>query len=509
MIYWLSELSGINENALRLLFSVLAGYPIALAYRNQFLGPIASLSDLDASHVRNNYLVVTGLGLSFFYNRWDIIHSLLTVAGTYAICVLVGNFLKNRFLSACLIFLFNITYLLCGYVANSGTEYDLTWTMPQCVLCLRMIGFGMDYYDGESLAHQKADPDSKASEESKPEQPAKVVSAPGANKTKAPVSFGSDTPLEELPRFLHFVGYAYFFSAFLVGPQFSFSLYQKFIEGKSLTPDKDGKLPEGASQVALRCFLKGLSYLALQQILDAYYPSSFLFTAEFRQLSFFRRVFVVWFTGRTMINKYLGVWALNEGSCVLSGIAFNGYNSQGEAEWDGLTNIDTYSFETATSLTQIVSCFNINTNFWIKQYIFKRLRFLKSKELSQLGSLFFLALWHGFASGYFACFLLEFADMWVEQRTSKVLSPRTQWIHSSKSPLRYVLNFMCYLYTSGALFYAIISFGLLRFELYQEVYQSIYYVGHLILFAIVGLASLLPRPSRKAVSSADTAKKSQ
>lgn len=96
--------------------------------------------------------------------------------------------------------------------------------------------------------------------------------------------------------------------------------------------------------------------------------------------------------------------------------------------------------------------------------------------------------------------------MFVEQRTTKVLSPRTQWIHASKSPLRYVLNFTCYLYTSAALFYAIISFGLLRYELYSEVYRSIYFVGHLALFGIVGISSLLPRPPRSALASA---KKSQ
>ena len=26
--------------------------------------------------------------------------------------------------------------------------YDLSWTMPQCVLCLRLIGVAIDVYDG-------------------------------------------------------------------------------------------------------------------------------------------------------------------------------------------------------------------------------------------------------------------------------------------------------------------------------------------------------------------------
>ena len=30
-----------------------------------------------------------------------------------------------------------------GYV-----DYDISWTMPQCVLCLRLIGVAIDVYDG-------------------------------------------------------------------------------------------------------------------------------------------------------------------------------------------------------------------------------------------------------------------------------------------------------------------------------------------------------------------------
>jgi hypothetical protein len=35
----------------------------------------------------------------------------------------------------------------------------------------------------------------------------------------------------------------------------------------------------------------------------------------------------------------------------------------------------------------------------LPSYVFKRLRFLGNKDLSQLGALFFLAIWHGLFSG--------------------------------------------------------------------------------------------------------------
>ena len=37
---------------------------------------------------------------------------------------------------------------LSGYYVNATRDYDITWTMPQCVLCLRLIGLAFDIWDG-------------------------------------------------------------------------------------------------------------------------------------------------------------------------------------------------------------------------------------------------------------------------------------------------------------------------------------------------------------------------
>lgn len=46
--------------------------------------------------------------------------------------------------------------------------------------------------------------------------------------------------------------------------------------------------------------------------------------------------------------------------------------------------------------------------FTICRYVYKRLRFLNNRNISQLCSLVFLAVWHGLSTGYFMCFFLEF-----------------------------------------------------------------------------------------------------
>lgn len=56
--------------------------------------------------------------------------------------------------------------------------------------------------------------------------------------------------------------------------------------------------------------------------------------------------------------------------------------------------------------------------FLFTSYVYKRLRFLNNKQISQGVALLFLAAWHGFNSGYFMCFFLEFVFMNGEKQVT-------------------------------------------------------------------------------------------
>jgi lysophospholipid acyltransferase 5 len=36
-----------------------------------------------------------------------------------------------------------------GYFSVAKETYDISWTMPHCVMCLRLIGLAMDVHDGQ------------------------------------------------------------------------------------------------------------------------------------------------------------------------------------------------------------------------------------------------------------------------------------------------------------------------------------------------------------------------
>lgn len=104
--------------------------------------------------------------------------------------------------------------------------------------------------------------------------------------------------------------------------------------------------------------------------------------------------------------------------CIAFGLTHNGKDSEGRIKWDGCANVKLRTFETCTQFNHYILSFNINTNQWCAEYIYKRLRFLGSKLRSQLMTLLFLALWHGFHSGYYNCFFMEFIIMYLERDVS-------------------------------------------------------------------------------------------
>lgn len=89
--------------------------------------------------------------------------------------------------------------------------------------------------------------------------------------------------------------------------------------------------------------------------------------------------------------------------------------------WNGLENVKISVLENATEFNHYILSFNINTNHWVAQYIYKRLKFFGSRLISQGVSLLFLAIWHGFHSGYYICFAFEFIVMYMEKDVSRRL----------------------------------------------------------------------------------------
>ena len=122
--------------------------------------------------------------------------------------------------------------------------------------------------------------------------------------------------------------------------------------------------------------------------------------------------------------KYYHAWLLADSICNASGLGFNGYDSQGEAKWDLISNVDVVKFEVfadliicyrfdsysndvffffrqfGLSLRDSIDNWNKFTNRWLRFVVYERTS--KGKTILTYG---LSAMWHGYYPGYYITFL--------------------------------------------------------------------------------------------------------
>ena len=123
------------------------------------------------------------------------------------------------------------------------------------------------------------------------------------------------------------------------------------------------------------------------ELILIFFLNYFSESTEFAALGFLKKsiYFAAW--AKIILAKYISAWLLAEGAVILSGLAYNGKWEDGSIKWNGGANVKLRVFEKSTRFQHYIDSFNINTNAWVMSYVYKRLRFLNSKILSQLGAL--------------------------------------------------------------------------------------------------------------------------
>jgi len=195
----------------------------------------------------------------------------------------VIRILDGNAVSVILSFAFCSGYLLWGYYVTFSEEYAFEWTIPQCVLTLRLIAVSFDVYDGERERRRKRNKKDSGtnniSEISGPSIPDKVE---GNHVTKSPADVLSSPPppsssssscssssaglqsnpptssqsqsqssssssssrksggrgeesgnpeaMSVIPSLLPVLAHSYFPASFLVGPQFGLKIYLDFVK---------------------------------------------------------------------------------------------------------------------------------------------------------------------------------------------------------------------------------------------------------------------------------------
>lgn len=175
-----------------------------------------------------------------------------------------------------------MSYLLIAYYLTASNEYDILWTMPHCVLVLRLIGFGFDIADGK-LSENELSKDQK------------------------------ENSIQKLPNIIQLAAYSYFPSSFIAGPQFPFNRYKRFI-------NNDFAKYKSFLEAGIKRGLVGVLYLIIRQIGSVYLPDDYFLSAAYNNSSFITQVIQICLWGKLSLYKYISCWLLAEGSLILLGM---------------------------------------------------------------------------------------------------------------------------------------------------------------------------------------------
>jgi len=427
----LSEKIGIHHIVLRYLFALIAGYPLAFIY---LLLPKGNPS------LKHLYFSFCGLFISYFCFGTDCILILISVLISYSSFIIFGSGYYNVVFT----FIFQMAYMLGAYVVYATDGYDIKWTTPQCMLCLKLIGLAWDCYDG-------------------------------SQKKENLQKYQLDTCYEEMPSFLEILGFSYFFGSFLAGPLFSFKTYIMFTEDNLIDSNVD---PKSRYWVALKRILAGMVAMYIFMNYDSKFPADHLISLEFKEKSFLVKCTTVMLTYHVHFCKYVIIWMFSESICVITGLAFNGVNKDGKAKWDGVRNFKYRSCLFGPFFQDMLEGFNINTSRWSFKYVFRRLAFLGNKHLSHVLTLLFLSVWHGFYVGYLILFALEFGLINTERNLCinlRILSGKS--FEELSSPLRLLIRIVGFTYRAYVCAFAATAFMLLRWRRIKIVYGYVYYWG--------------------------------
>ncbi|KXS20314.1 MBOAT-domain-containing protein [Gonapodya prolifera JEL478] len=531
-----TKVTKITPGPFRILSAELIGYPISALYR--FLFPPKPVErDADGNVVAKKstfwkelYIVAFGTAIALYYCKFDISefsHSLANTAATWGVLYLGTRAGVNRTYLAVAVWIFQSLHIGWAYAVASiktSNAYDSNFLTPHCVLYLKLVALAMDYMDGARHKTFKT--------------PAQHHSRPWGHAYKA-----QDQPIEELPSLFSTLGYVYFWGGFLVGPQFRYQRYKRWLTGElfeqeRLAEEAEAKEPDAAALAksrasraspwpyTLQCLVLGGAYLAVYQagnIMGLHFSqiAKLDFPQRFPQL--WQRWVFMWFCGKVSLSKFLGTWKLTEGVVALAGLGYDGRRQIPDkvgtvADWSALHNVNPALFETPFSLQDYISSFNINTNLWTREYIYTRVRPVVGDRRIALGSsMLFLALWHGWDAGYFLTFLFEFLDVEAERMLKRHLGDHIwKWINdnSTSTLARFVVfpvyRAGCYVMSSFTLLYALIPFDLLQWDLTMAAWRNLGWVGHweiAFVFAADGLLNAVGSITKKKPSKIEAKKK--
>lgn len=232
--------------------------------------------------------------------------------------------------------------------------------------------------------------------------------------------FQKERAVRDFPGLVEYAAYVLFFPSLMVGPAFDYNEYRRWIETtmfdlppgtdptKAPRTRKTHKIPRSGTPAMMKAGF-GLMWLFLFLQLAPRFDPNYMLGPEFMKHNILRRTWIMHMVGFTVRTKFYAVWFLAEGSCILAGIGFKSVNPKtGRVDWNRLQNVNPLGIELAQNSRAYLGEWNINTNKWLRNYMYLRVtpKGKKPGFRASMATFVTSALWHGFAPGYYLSFVL-------------------------------------------------------------------------------------------------------
>lgn len=171
---------------------------------------------------------------------------------------------------------------------------------------------------------------------------------------------------------------------------------------------KQRKIPRSGTPATIKAVI-GLLWIVLFLQFSKLYNNSLVLGDQFMQYGFLRRVWQLEMLGFSNRMKYYGVWSLTEGAVILSGLGYKSVDPKtGKVDWNRLQNVNPFGVELAQNSRAYLENWNINTNHWLRNYMYLRVtpKGKKPGFRASLATFVTSAFWHGFYPGYYLSFVL-------------------------------------------------------------------------------------------------------
>ncbi|XP_014445267.1 lysophospholipid acyltransferase 2 [Tupaia chinensis] len=413
-----------------------------------------------SSFIRHVVATLLGLYLALFCFGWYALHFLVQSGVSYCIMVLMGVESMHKYC-----FVFALGYLtVCQitrvYIFDYG-QYSADFSGPMMIITQKITSLAYEIHDGMFRKDEELTPSQRG------------------------------LAVRRMPSLLEYLSYNCNFMGILAGPLCSYKDYITFIEGRSYhvtQPDENGKedvqceRTEPSPNIAviqklLVCGLSLLFHLTISTTLPVEYNIDEHFQAT---ASWPTKVTYLYVSLLAARPKYYFAWTLADAINNAAGFGFRGYDRNGEARWDLISNLRIQQIEMSTSFKMFLDNWNIQTALWLKRVCYERASFSPTIQTFILS-----AIWHGVYPGYYLTFLTGVL------MTLAARAIRKNFRHYFIDPpqLKLFYDVITWIVTQTAISYTVVPFVLLSVKPSLMFYSSWYYCLHV---ASVLVLLLLP-----------------